>query len=114
MMNEQDKKQIKETVINKIRELEEDLKSLEEAAKPVAPDNAYGRLSRMDAINNKAIVEAALDDKLITLQHYENVLSKIDSDKYGKCMKCGNDIPLQRLMIIPYAGFCMSCTAKRR
>ena len=28
--------------------------------KPIAPENAIGRISRMDAINNKSVNEAAL------------------------------------------------------
>lgn len=32
----------------------------EELAQPISPDNAIGRVSRMDAINDKSIVDAAL------------------------------------------------------
>ena len=31
-----------------------------ELTKPIAPENAIGRVSRMDAINNKSVNEAAL------------------------------------------------------
>ena len=31
-----------------------------EITKPIAPENAIGRISRMDAINNKSVTEAAL------------------------------------------------------
>lgn len=112
-MNEKDKKQIKEAILEQIAELQEDLKRLEEAAKPISPDNAYGRLSRMDAINNKAIVEAALASKRATLQSHKNSLEKIDSDEYGECVGCGNTIAVERLKSIPYADFCIACAAKQ-
>jgi DnaK suppressor protein len=112
-MNEKDKKQIKDAIIEQIPELEEDIKRLEDAAKPISPDSAYGRLSRMDAINNKAIVDATLTSKRVTLQSYKNVLEKIDSEEYGRCIRCGNAIALERLRSIPYADFCITCAAKQ-
>lgn len=113
-MNVDDKKEIKASIIEQISELQKELKRLEEAAKPISPDNAYGRLSRMDAINNKAIVDAALASKRTTLQSYENVLMKIDSDEYGRCVRCGGVIAVERLKSIPYADFCITCAAKQR
>jgi DnaK suppressor protein len=112
-MNEKDRKQIRQSIIEQISELETDLEQLEESAKPISPDNAYGRLSRMDAINNKAIVDAALASKRTTLQSYKNTLEKIESDQYGKCVGCGNTIAAERLMSIPYADFCITCAARR-
>ncbi len=112
-MDKNDKKQIKDAIMQQIEELETDLERLEAAAKPISPDNAYGRLSRMDAINNKAIVDAALNSKRATLQSYKNVLEKIDTDEYGKCVKCGNDIALNRLTAIPYTDFCITCAAQQ-
>jgi len=36
------------------------IKTYQELTKPVAPDVAIGRISRMDAINNKSVAESAL------------------------------------------------------
>ncbi|HDQ45167.1 MAG TPA: conjugal transfer protein TraR [bacterium] len=108
-MNENIRIKIKESILEHISELEKDLVSLEKAAKPVAPDNAYGRVSRMDAINNQAIVDAALRKKRITLQQYKSALARIDSSDYGRCRKCGNEIAENRLMAIPYTDVCISC-----
>ncbi len=49
----------------------------EEMTKPVAPDNAIGRVSRMDAINNKSVMEAALrkaKQRLSGLQRHLDLL----------------------------------------
>lgn len=113
-MNTDDKKLIKEVISQQINELVEEIKILEDSAKPIAPDSAYGRLSRMDAINNKAIVDAALNDKRTTLDRYKYTLTRIDTEEFGKCSKCGQDIAFKRLMSIPYANFCIKCAAKYR
>ncbi len=47
-------RQCLETEIAAVKALIEELKS---ASRPVTLDNSIGRLSRMDAINNKSIVE---------------------------------------------------------
>lgn len=36
------------------------METLEDSCKPIAPDVAIGRISRMDAINNKSVMEASL------------------------------------------------------
>ncbi len=113
IMNKTDKIQIKKLILDQIAELEKDVLRLEEATKPISPDNAYGRVSRMDAINNKAIFDAALIDVRSQLQSCKNALMKIDSNEYGKCVKCGNNIAIERLRSIPFADFCIICAANQ-
>jgi len=112
-MKEKDKKQIKGEVIKEIWKSETELKFFTEAAKPLAPDNAYGHSSRMDALNNKVINDAALASKRRTLQRFENILAEIDSEKYGWCIRRSNTIAVERLKSIPYADFCITCTVKQ-
>ena len=111
-MTSDDKQLIRESIIKQIDEFEKDIVLLKEAAKPIAPDCAYGRVSRMDAINNKVIVDASLKDKETTVQRFKYTLSKIDSEDYGKCSRCGNNINIKRLMSIPYVNLCISCANK--
>jgi DnaK suppressor protein len=82
---------------------------METENKPIAPDNAYGRLSRMEAIGSKAISDAALGDKKITLQRLEYALSNCDLERYGFCSRCNQLIGFARLMAVPYAALCINC-----
>lgn len=36
-------------------------------------------------------------------------LKKLGQGTYGKCEKCGKDVPQERLKIYPEAQFCLSC-----
>lgn len=36
-------------------------------------------------------------------------LEKMDDGTYGKCERCGNEIPIERLEAIPTATLCVSC-----
>jgi DnaK suppressor protein len=114
LMTNEDKKILRTSILKQIEEFEAEVKLLDEAAKPVEPDCAYGRVSRMDAINNKVIVEAALKDKQTSIDRFRYALTKIETVEYGKCSRCGMDIAVKRLMSIPYANLCIECANKFR
>lgn len=113
-MTTEEKQIIKSSILEKIKELQDELVMLEDNNQPIAPDSAYGRLSRMDAINNKSVFDVALRDKKTTLDRLNFALTKIDLEEYGKCQKCGNEIILKRLMSLPYVPLCFSCAQKYR
>lgn len=41
------------------------------------------------------------------------VLLRIDQGKYGVCVVCGDEIPFQRLKLVPAALACVGCDDKR-
>lgn len=77
--------------------------------KPIAPENSIGRITRMDAINNKSIVEAALREATKKMQQLLQMQTKINEENFGACVKCKNTIPFGRLMIRPHSKFCVHC-----
>ena len=104
-----DKKEIRKTIEEQIAKTEEKVNEYKELAKPQAPDVAIGRVSRMDAINNRSIVEASLRKAEEKLKNLKRVYDKIDSEDFGKCMKCNGDIPVGRILIRPESLLCMRC-----
>lgn len=107
-----DKKQRKE-LASKLTEtklkVEKHIQDLKELTKPIAPENAIGRVSRMDAINNKSVNEAALRTAENKLKSINRAMEIIDDPNFGKCVRCGNDIPPGRLMIMPESTRCVRC-----
>jgi DnaK suppressor protein len=82
-----DKQIVREKIEKQIIKTEKLVSDYKELTKPVAPDVAIGRISRMDAINNKSVTEAALrqaEEKLLQLRY---ALSKLDSPEFGICAK---------------------------
>ena len=97
--------QIKEN----IETVKKDIVSYAELTQPVAPDDAIGRLTRMDAIGNKSINEAALREARNTLAKLERALKMIDKPGFGLCRECEEQIPVARLMIMPESDMCVEC-----
>ena len=109
IMNESTKKKIEEKIDNEINKTVKSISEYKKLTKPIGPENSIGRVSRMDAINNKSVMEAALrnmEDKLLKLKF---VKSKIDNDNFGICTRCKTEIPLARILIIPESRLCVNC-----
>jgi len=45
----------------------------------------------------------------IRLKDTNSALEKIEKGGYGKCERCGKEIPIERLVVYPEARFCLSC-----
>ena len=80
-----------------------------ELCKPIAPENSIGRISRMDAINNKSVVEAALRESKRKLIDLSTIKKKINSKNFGMCVSCNIEIPYGRLIIRPNSKKCVNC-----
>jgi len=108
-MNQKDKVKIKDKIISDINKLEVNITQLIELTKPIAPENSIGRVSRMDAINNKSVNEAALRQANLKMNKLQLALKKIETPNFGVCSACKNAIPLPRLMFMPESSHCVAC-----
>tara|TARA_R110002072_G_scaffold26877_9_gene88340 strand:- start:1862 stop:2200 length:339 start_codon:yes stop_codon:yes gene_type:complete len=112
-MKESDKEKYRETLEKSMVKIRLEIEELEELTQPISPENAIGRVSRMDAINNKSVNESALRKKrqiLIRMNHNLNNIDKVD---FGKCLRCKNPIPIERLLFIPETNSCTPCARIR-
>ena len=108
-MTPREKLQLRQAIEEKITESRKAIVDLREATKPVGLDSAIGRVSRIDYINNKAISEAELLKTEARLVALERWLSLYDTDQFGKCTKCGQEINIQRLLLLPENTRCIQC-----
>lgn len=44
----------------------------------------------------------------------DEALARVDDGSYGICEECGDEIPLERLRILPFAAMCVDCQSKRK
>ncbi|MEZ5199083.1 MAG: hypothetical protein R2764_22680 [Bacteroidales bacterium] len=100
-MTPEEKKKITAILMNEKAKLELKIAELKELTQPISPDCAIGRVSRMDAINNKSVNEAALRSAQTKLRNIEISLEKTEDPEFGKCRQCGYDIPVGRLIVMP-------------
>lgn len=108
-MSSNDRQSIKEALIKKQQKLLKNIEELKELVKPEAPDSAIGRVSRMDAINNRSINEAALRKKKLQLSKIETALKEFGNPGFGVCIRCGNAIQPARILLMPESKVCVNC-----
>ncbi len=103
------KEEIKQNIQNEISKTEKLIAEYKELTKPVAPDDAIGRISRMDAINNKSVTEASLRQAEEKMNNLKRVLSRVGTSDFGICIRCGKPIPEGRLLYRPESLTCVDC-----
>jgi len=104
------KAKIKNHILSEIDKTEKQIVEYKELTKPVEPENAIGRISRMDAINNKSVTEAALRKAKVKLEKLKFALSAVDDADFGLCIRCKQEIPLGRILIMPQSRTCVKCS----
>ena len=103
---------LKKRIIEEIEVQKHLIKSFTETSKPVSPDNAIGRLTRMEAISSQNISEASLNSAQAKLVKLEKALSKVGLPDFGICVRCVNPIPQGRIILLPENVLCVSCAEK--
>jgi DnaK suppressor protein len=101
--------EIKQKLLDEISKTEKLIEEYRDLTQPVAPDVAIGRISRMDAINNKSVNEAALRQTEQKLIHLKLVLSKHGTSDFGRCIKCKTEIPPGRMLFRLESLYCVNC-----
>ncbi len=108
-MTAEEKIKLKALIYNKIERLNRQITDLKELTQPIEPDCAIGRVSRMDAINNKSVNESGLRKKIDQLNGLEYALSIFDEPELDHCISCGDLIPTGRLFVMPESRKCVRC-----
>lgn len=108
-MSPEEKAEIVEIINAEIEKLTLKISELSEFTGPVAPDDAIGRISRMDAINNKSIMDASMRNLETRLDQLQKISQVVHEKEFGNCTKCHKSIPIERLRIRPEIRLCAEC-----
>jgi len=108
-MTQEERQQIIEIINSDIEKLTIKIDELQEFTAPVSPDDAIGRISRMDAINNKSITEASMRNLQTRLDQLQKINQVVHEKEFGLCLKCHKPIAFERLKIRPEIRLCAGC-----
>jgi DnaK suppressor protein len=108
-MTNEERIEIKAKILSDIEETKRSIAELTELTKPIAPDDAIGRLTRMEAINSRSISEASLNLARAKLNKLERALERVDKSDFGICASCEKPIPVKRMLLMPEAIKCVNC-----
>ena len=105
-----DLKKASRRLAEKQKELE-GLSELSKEARDVVEldQQAVGRLSRMDAMQQQAMAEAQERTRQLDLTRIDMANRRLADGDYGYCINCDEEIPDARLAIDPMAERCVRC-----
>ena len=94
-------------------ELSGQLDRLGDDSRPVELDQqAVGRLSRMDAMQQQQMAAASAGHIRAHLSRVRRAIAAMDSGDFGFCHDCGEAIPYPRLKASPDSPLCVACQAR--
>ncbi len=113
LMTEQEKIALKARVRAEIERITRDVAHLEEITRPVKAED-MDEITRMDALINKSVNDAALAASRSRLAGLGYALKRLEDDdpEFGFCLECGDAIPMARLMAMPEASHCVDCAGR--
>lgn len=100
----------RDLLLAKLSALDEEDAAGQAGQKTVELDQqAVGRLSRMDALQNQAMAQAQARRRGVERQKIQAALKRIDEGEYGYCVECGDEIAAARLDADPAIALCTTC-----
>ena len=110
-MTKHDLKAVKAKILEEIDKTSKSVEDYREMTSPISPENTTGRVSWMDATNNKSVAETALLHAEEKLKNLNYVLSSIDEPDFGICINCQKPIPIGRILLMPQSRYCVNCAS---
>ena len=110
-LNEKDLQSLKEQLEKEGGELEAQLSAAKKPAEFGSDVDSFDEeADEAEEFSNKLGVQESLKERL---QDIEAALDKISKREYGKCEKCGKDIPLEVLRVSPESKLCKDCKVNK-
>jgi len=111
-MTKEEKEKLRGRLNELLESSKKDIIELEKLTQPIKPENSLGRISRMDAINNKSVAEAAFRNKKKKVAQMKIALSSLDKEGFGTCESCKRPIQPARLIYMPESTKCVKCASR--
>ena len=108
-MTEKEKNALRERILDRSVEVEVRIEQLRDATQPISPDKGLGRLTRLEAMQDKGVNEAALQRLQDESARLHNALVNIMRPDFGQCSNCGEEIAIERMQALPASTLCMDC-----
>ena len=100
----------RQIILDEIAELEQLSQDRSSDRAPVTLDQqAVGRLSRMDAMQQQSMALAKEDRRRSRIASLKAAIVRLEDGSFGDCLSCGEEIAEKRLEIDAATTLCISC-----
>ena len=107
-LNATDEEAVRATLLGMRAEVRNMLENAGENIEPVKLDQTQqGRLSRMDAMQQRAMADETRRRRHGRLAQIDKALARLDDGEYGYCVTCGDEINADRMALDPAIALCL-------
>ncbi|HZO82035.1 MAG TPA: TraR/DksA family transcriptional regulator [Candidatus Binataceae bacterium] len=85
-------------------------RAAQEQEAPATPGDELDAARALSDVETHASLIERAEERLRSIDLCFNLLER---GRYGLCAKCGEEIPLERLKVVPFATFCIDCQQSR-
>lgn len=104
------KAELEQLIKDDILQVQQSIEDLQDQIKPISPDSAIGRISRMDAIEQQSVNQVKLNTQQAHLIELTQTIQRMKNDPdFSYCKNCGESIVFERLKLRPEVTICMAC-----
>lgn len=112
MIEEAELTELKAMLLTLREELSDASEASQQSRNVVTLDQqAVGRLSRIDALQNQAMALATESRRKSLSGRLDAALERMDAGTYGHCEECDEPIPVGRLRLDPTVSTCVTCAS---
>lgn len=109
-MNKIDVDRLKQELLDLRLDLQLQEEQFQLSNEPVELDQArLGRLSRMDAMQAQQMSLETSRRRQHQIVKVDGAINRIETDEYGFCFVCGDEIDSRRLALEPTSTRCLAC-----
>lgn len=108
-MTAEEKKALKRSIEAEITALEKEIKKIEATLRPIKKDCSLDNVAHQGLKQEQNINIQRYEEAKKRLNRLKYAYLKVDTEEYGICQECEEEIALERLKLVPESTYCVSC-----
>src|SRR5947209_7062390 len=92
-----------------LKDLIEGMTQLAQWREEIAVENAPDTVDLVQRAGDREMAIRKIEADFSKLQSARLALERFDEGTYGTCLRCDNEISINRLKAIPWAAYCVTC-----
>ncbi|RRS32619.1 MAG: molecular chaperone DnaK [Epsilonproteobacteria bacterium (ex Lamellibrachia satsuma)] len=103
------KQQFKHIIEEEIKTLSNEIEDIRSAIYPNKGEGTSDKVAHISFKQEQSIHFQRYEEATKRLNRLKHAYLKIDTPEYGICKECEEDIPLERLKLVPESLYCVAC-----
>jgi len=108
-MTKKEKQTFKTLIEEQINILSDEIANLKKALYPERGEGPSDKVAHLNFKLDQSIHLQRYEEATKRLNRLKHAYLKIDTPEYGVCKECEEEIPLERLKLIPESIYCVKC-----